>query len=198
MISIKDHYREKSVKCLIKYTFRNRNIMYPCDLCPSLLANSSSYWRHRLSVHERRLVNCEVPGCGRQYTAGYGSNHRWRYHCPPDHLVCSECDYKFTTRVARTQHERQVHGGPRDRFPCPQCDSTFSTAGGVRQHTLSVHQMVKLYCGICGRSYRYRGSLRSHQINSHEQDGITHTCRTCAREFSNPRSLAQHERTHKE
>jgi hypothetical protein len=59
---------------------------------------------------------------------------------PKQDLVCTECNFTFSTEKTLTHHIKYKHNKTCTVFPCPDCKETFSNAWSVYRHLYKVHR----------------------------------------------------------
>ncbi|KAJ3640783.1 hypothetical protein Zmor_027325 [Zophobas morio] len=59
---------------------------------------------------------------------------------PKPDLVCTECNFTFSTEKTLTHHIKYKHNKTCTVYPCPDCKETFSNAWSVYRHLYKVHR----------------------------------------------------------
>ncbi|EEZ97246.1 hypothetical protein TcasGA2_TC011044 [Tribolium castaneum] len=59
---------------------------------------------------------------------------------PKQELVCTECNFTFSTEKTLTHHIKYKHNQTCIVYPCPDCSETLSNAWSVYRHLYNVHR----------------------------------------------------------
>jgi hypothetical protein len=104
--------------------------------------------------------------------------------------LCERCGKKCGSKVHLNQH-LQTHN-PTNDFVCQFCGKAFKTSGYRYQHEQQ-RSAPMVRCGICGKEYKNRFSLKTHQLYMHLNQKISE-CQICNKILSCKRALREHEK----
>jgi len=123
-------------------------------------------------------------------------------------LMCPICTQVPLTS-SMEDHLRRKHSDPDlwidEMFTCPSCDRAFKAKHLLDEHVINVHKPdeKKFLCEQCELKFASDRLLKNHVKKKHEvrEDGqprlsrkkMLYVCHICAREFSKPDHLINHE-----
>ncbi|XP_063229156.1 zinc finger protein 211-like [Bacillus rossius redtenbacheri] len=80
--------------------------------------------------------------------------------------MCTSCGRSYKRKSALTSHQNH-ECGKQPQLPCPFCQYRFKTRSNLNRHLRMMHlaelEGGVLCCRQCGRQYKWRSSLLSHQ-----------------------------------
>ena len=75
---------------------------------------------------------------------------------------CQFCNRSFRTKSNRKRHEDVVHRQIK-RHVCQDCGEGFASKYQISGHRRDSHNVEKLKCHMCNKSFSYASNLRQHQ-----------------------------------
>ncbi|CAG2203956.1 unnamed protein product [Mytilus edulis] len=142
--------------------------MYLCDQCGMVFKTASGLNIHYKGKHTQEFrFKCKV--CDR------GFNTLWNYrghittHEPVLRHRCDVCDKTFAYKETLKQHITSVHTNETSIIICSKegCGASCNSQKSLKEHFLAVHGGRELKCDLCGKSYKWRSSLRYHKEHVH-------------------------------
>ncbi|XP_063431744.1 zinc finger protein 227-like [Mytilus trossulus] len=142
--------------------------MYLCDQCGMVFKTASGLNIHYKGKHTSEFrFKCKV--CDR------GFNTLWNYrghittHEPVLRHRCDVCDKTFAYKETLKQHITSVHTNETSIIICSKegCGASCNSQKSLKEHFLAVHGGRELKCDLCGKSYKWRSSLRYHKEHVH-------------------------------
>ncbi|CAH2064471.1 unnamed protein product, partial [Iphiclides podalirius] len=164
-----------------------------CDVCKSVLSTERSYKEHT-TRHVRRY---ECVACGKRNNNVHPviKHYNEQHGSISTRFTCAECG--FTTEShSRYRYHRDKH---KAKVECKECGSTFVNPTGLRVHMFTVHgHSDRVYsCHACGKRYRAKSSLASHQARHAAAAASPSTfCPPCGTHYRSPLGLRHHLKTH--
>ncbi|XP_044737610.1 zinc finger protein 675-like isoform X1 [Chrysoperla carnea] len=162
------------------------------------------YHSLHLRAHEKTHNRCRI--CYSSFSTRKKLTQHKTIH--EKSMQCDTCDEKFQTQQDLQKHMRKIHpkrmlSKEKARTKYNKQDANCEICGkSVRRRNLSLHLLthtehaenlkVKLNvnCEVCGKSIR-RHHLRTHMLTHRELNNLT--CRYCAKVFTTPEALTEHE-----
>lgn len=152
------------------------------------------------------------------------------------HFPCKYCGLSLKTKTALTSHEYRHEKNDSMIFKCKICPEVFNSANDLRSHNMShsnrpllfcnhpgcsqffnrlkmlnthirnVHKEKNIFCEICNKKFKLRGSLTKHLKNNRcipvavrkAQSGMGSTIRSTLNKFKDPQQLAEEAKIAKE
>ena len=107
---------------------------------------------------------------------------------------CNICEKKFTRRVDRDRHVREVHSKEK-RIKCPDCDLTFSRQEYMFRHRTTSHtrSASKFKCEICEKLFTQQCNLDRHRADVHA--GGDFKCDICPATYVRKEKLDKHKKS---
>lgn len=93
-----------------------------CEYCDKLMANTSTYNRHKKTHLGLRNQVCSV--CGKAFQEAVTLKLHMRCHTGEKPYGCDHCDRRFATKSSQLIHNR-VHTGERP-YKCNYCEKAFT------------------------------------------------------------------------
>ena len=135
------HFTTKRGLNLHKKTHNEEAITYQCDICYKILNTSRGY-----AFHMERHI-------------GLG-------------IICQYCEKHFTCKDSLTRHQKlhcsgkeQQEGFVPSGCVCEVCGERYKSKTSLKDHMEGVHEQHERYKCTCGKSFRWRSSLRTHKAN---------------------------------
>ena len=110
--------------------------------------------------------------------------------------MCEICSKTFPTKKRLTSHMNQVHS---DKiFACSVCGHVCKTKDGVKKHMVQHTGKREFVCAYCGDDFADDGTRKKHEKYMHPTKELQESlqCKECGKQFSYPRNLNLHMRTH--
>ena len=135
-------------------------------------------------------------------------NHIKFKHSDNKLFKCAVCDSQFKQRKHLNEHSLTVHDKnlrkedywqdlQKKTHECKNCGATFN-----RQTDLNVHLKVnhkgqdKFTCNKCTTNFKYKKSLKRHEVEMHRPDENVYECPTCQKMFKQERNMKRHQLIH--
>ncbi|KAJ9576791.1 hypothetical protein L9F63_006632, partial [Diploptera punctata] len=136
------------------------------------------------------------------------------HHCEKEFLHSSllkqhlRTDHKKSKlQTHRMTHEPNLWNELEITHLCHTCGKTFNTSSKLKCHEKRVHQHVpvtqigekKHICEVCGLAFQFNKYLRKHILKhgpGKVKESLSFPCDICKKEFTTPKRLAAHTRTH--
>lgn len=120
-------------------------------------------------------------------------------------FLCGRCNKFYTSRYNLKAHERNIHGKDARPALCELCQKTFKNEDALRTHTYYKHTGPDALsgqthtCNVCGKTYKLRHDLVSHEKNAHGEFARPFKCELCLKVCKNWHALQTHKsRNHKQ
>ncbi|KAK6174350.1 hypothetical protein SNE40_017645 [Patella caerulea] len=164
-----------------------------CTECDKQFTNRKAYIRHARR-HSTKKCQCDI--CGKSFsTLDSLCHHQRGLHGNTKPYSCEECGQTFNFHHSYKLH-KQKHSGERP-YKCEHCNKSYLTSSHLKAHCTAVHNQgkkSKFVCTVCGKTFNYQNSLRTHQmIHSGERP---HTCSLCQKGFVSRQALRTHEQSY--
>ncbi|XP_063418651.1 zinc finger and BTB domain-containing protein 49-like isoform X1 [Mytilus trossulus] len=146
----------------------NAETMFVCDQCGSVFKTAGGLKIHYKGKHTQEFrFKCKV--CDR------GFNTLWNYrghittHEPVLRHRCDVCDKTFAFKETLKQHITSVHTNETSSIICSKegCGASCNSQKSLKEHFLAVHGGRVLKCDLCGKSFKWRSSLKYHKEHVH-------------------------------
>ncbi|GAA52237.1 zinc finger protein 629, partial [Clonorchis sinensis] len=125
----------------------------------------------------------------------YLQQHQQSVHKGASGAICEKCGVSFSQKHSLHRHVRTVHE-QLNRVTCAQCGKSFRSSFDLNRHIKIVHKAASNFevhqCPVCGKTFRYRGSLMGHQkshTNHHDFQ-----CSLCSNAYKYTSDLYGHMR----
>lgn len=176
-----------------------------CDICGKVYRFRTSLSQHALTAHGGAgHWLCDV--CGQSFALPIAlRRHVQRVHLDHRPHVCRECGNRYWKAYQLRNHVASKHRADGDTKPykCSTCGVGFTMYGNLRRHTL-VHAGLVHTCTTCGRDFRHRQNLVTHQRRYHDRSNKRtssvnvrrYECRDCGRLCRNETMLNRHMTSH--
>jgi len=154
----------------------DESLAIKCDLCDQKFAWKSTLRKHRLTVHEGKVLTipCNQPDCKRTFKSfGHRKIHIARDHLKERNHQCQECGKKFFLKDDLKTHSR-IHTGVKP-YSCAHCGKTFKHISHRNRHQKTAHTAAAAGGADAGRPY---------------------TCELCKKGFVGKQHLITHFRRH--
>ena len=170
---------------------------FSCSLCDETFPNKKEIQIHILEKHDNcrfKCDSCEFKGKKQRDIA----RHRLAKHgVETDGYESYKCTYencnvKMTCKIKLEQHLR-VHDNLRP-FICGVCDKTFQFKGSLKVHTETVHMKLKIHtCDKCGKAFSALSGLTYHKAVKHDiGEKEKHACEICGETTYYKATLQKH------
>ncbi|XP_029161688.1 zinc finger protein 665-like [Nylanderia fulva] len=135
-----------------------------CPFCPRKFNWYSKFIRHRKSVHYcERNYSCNI--CDKRFESKNSVENHRRTHTGERPYVCDICGKAFYVKQILVNHIKSHTGDlpfKCKRYKCNICGKCLSSRGSFSRHKM-VHSDERRYKCNCGKSYKYKQSLRVHE-----------------------------------
>ena len=124
------------------------------------------------------------------------SRHKHEKKCGQTIIVCNICQNKFKSVRYLKRHVKNMHKDPKYQCDNLGCEMRFLTHAKLKAH-IKNHNAK---CDICEKSFKNRGSLKSHKYKCHSNIKRSKTvwkCPICPHTFGSDRGLRYHVLVHK-
>ena len=121
---------------------------------------------HIRTVHHGIVLKCDVRDCLFTGSAKEQMSAHMRSAHDMEKLKCTQCDATFNHASTLSKHVKQVHG-PSALVACGTCNMTFASNTLLGEHSKSAHGPGRYVCHVCGKIFKWRSSLRSHNQHKH-------------------------------
>ena len=206
----KDFYDRHKLKM---HTSVHLGLSYPCEKCgyqAKLLSNLNQHTKnhheekkwylchscdykgskkglrvHTESIHGSKLFKCDK--C--EYVSRidvYLKRHVKGQH-GTDMFNCVLCDYSCHSKSQLQHHIKSVHSNT--SYQCTKCDRVTKSKDSLSHH-MRTHEIRRLKCDSCEKTYKTRTELRIHMLNKHE--GVIWQCTICPYKAASPSILREH------
>ncbi|XP_073832629.1 uncharacterized protein isoform X1 [Musca autumnalis] len=148
---------------------------YKCEMCNEVFP-SEGHREHHMSVHKGyRCFDCDAVLTTKKSL----ETHRSTTHNDGPY-PCPKCGKIFKGKHLLKQHLR-THEEP--KLQCPECPSRFKEKATLQKHMVIHTKVVAYVCDICGASFSWKASLRSHRKKHDKNFIMPHKCSLCDKRF---------------
>ena len=151
-----------------------------------------------------KLYDCTRCGYRSRWSANVRRHtklkHQTRNFVPDKELtpfICDYCGKQYKHRYSLSVHRKLKHTKT-FRFVCSRCDKGFIQLWTYRGHLASHYPELMNKCEVCGKSFAYKSSLKTHEkrckYSARKLVQIEFTCSECKDCFKTKKNLVDHQR----
>lgn len=174
--SIENSSFEKSEKNFSNFEIKKLR-SFNCNQCQKPFNRKENLDQHLRITHPKELLQCDL--CGKLLKTRLAMKYHINIHI----------------KIQNGQQIKEIHKNSSDRkFKCETCPARFKIFNNLTAHE-SIHNK-KFECNLCNKKFGILILLTRHVKEIHENPG-SYGCGICGRKFNKKGSLKTHEKIHK-
>ena len=171
-----------------------------CHICGKAFPEKAPLHQHLRQHGLVPVSKCEVENCGEsfKYSAQLRKHKQAVHGADSSKLKCGLCDIQFEHFVKLKYHIETKHSIDKQiEFKiCEICQKQCKGEKLLKSHMKKHSTDRPFSCETCGKTFKYKLSLKLHR-NSHEGTKVKEfTCEICGKDLSTKDSLTWHMNTH--
>ena len=180
-----------------------------CDYCERQFKETIQLKHHQLRKHRKELeeksgvpaTNFPCTECGKVFYIKKDVNEHFAHvhgpKKPPKNYkyLCTECGKEFKAIDTLTAHQAAIHkiGLKQNSHECTHCGKVYYQKHVLRRHINVVHEMQRVQCESCQKTFCDRNALSRHLLYHGEPK---FQCDECPEKFRESMHLKRHKRVH--